>query len=80
MVCNSIAKGFLPASALRQEAMRRGLKSMAMCPLRAGGAVCAVLTLLAREADAFGEDELKLLRQLSAGLSAALARSQRAAV
>ena len=71
-ICNNIAKVFLPSSALRQEALRRGLRSMAMCPLHTGDAVTAVLTLLAREPDAFDHDEVKLLEQLAEDLSAAL--------
>ena len=71
-ICNNVSRAYLPSSALRQEALKRGLRSLAICPLRMGDAVCAVLTLLAREVDAFDDDEVALLKQLSADLSVAL--------
>jgi GAF domain-containing protein len=79
IACNNIAKVFLPSSPVRQQAMRRALKSMAICPLHTGEAVTAVLTVLAREADAFDQDEVRLLEQLAADLSSALTGLERAA-
>jgi diguanylate cyclase (GGDEF)-like protein/PAS domain S-box-containing protein len=57
----------------REDALNRGIRSVVVLPLRAGAAVIGAFTLLATEADAFADDELELLMQLTHDVSFALA-------
>ncbi|MBI3067868.1 MAG: EAL domain-containing protein [Betaproteobacteria bacterium] len=59
-------------TAERREATRRGYRSLVALPLLVEGAVFGTLTLYAKEANFFDEDELKLLRELAGDISFAL--------
>ena len=56
----------------RAEAIRRGYRSIIALPLLAEGSLVGNLSLFAREADFFNEDELKLLTDLAGDVSFAL--------
>jgi len=56
----------------RQEAVRRGYRSLVVLPLLLEDAVAGVLTLYAKEPDFFNPDELKLLDELAGDISFAL--------
>jgi PAS domain S-box-containing protein len=53
----------------REEALRRGYVSCTALPLRDGDRVMGVLTIYASEADAFDEEEVKLLMELADDLT-----------
>ena len=68
------------AAPWRDEALKRGYRSSIALPLKDGDRVFAALTLYASERDAFDDDEVALLVQLSADLAfAALAAGRRRA-
>jgi diguanylate cyclase (GGDEF)-like protein/PAS domain S-box-containing protein len=56
----------------RQEALRRGYRSLIVLPLLVDGAVVGNLSLFAKEANFFTDEELKLLNELAADISFAL--------
>jgi diguanylate cyclase (GGDEF)-like protein len=56
----------------RQEAVRRGYRSVIVLPLVVEGAVAGILSLLAREAEFFTEEEIRLLTDLAANVAFAL--------
>lgn len=56
----------------RREALRRGYRSIVALPLMPGNRPVGVMTLLAREADFFNDEELRLLRELGGDISFAL--------
>ena len=72
VVCDPRADASLPAPR-REDAVKRGIRSAVTLPLRAGAEVIGAFTLLATEADAFADDELELLMQLTHDVSFALA-------
>jgi diguanylate cyclase (GGDEF)-like protein/PAS domain S-box-containing protein len=57
----------------RQEAIRRGYRSMIGLPLTVEGAVVATFSLFAKEANFFDAEEVNLLAELAGNLSFALA-------
>jgi diguanylate cyclase (GGDEF)-like protein/PAS domain S-box-containing protein len=61
-----------PGGARRQEAVRRGYRSVVTLPLLVEGAVVGNMSLFAREADFFDDEELKLLNELADDISFAL--------
>jgi PAS domain S-box-containing protein len=70
------ARDFLADPSLapwRDAARRRGYRSVAAFPLEVGGAVAAVLSLYAGEADAFDGEELEFLVRLAGDVSHGLA-------
>ncbi len=70
-VCNDFAHD--PRMAAWQgAALQRGYGSIASFPIRAEGEVCAVLVLLAGEAEFFQEEEIQLLLAVAEDLSYAL--------
>jgi diguanylate cyclase (GGDEF)-like protein/PAS domain S-box-containing protein len=71
-ICNDLAARGKRMSPRRQEAVRRGYRSVVALPLVTGGCVAGTICLYAREADSFNKDELKLLMQLAADVSFAL--------
>ncbi|WP_395730461.1 PAS domain S-box protein [Prosthecobacter sp.] len=58
--------------AWRDEALKRGYRSSASFPLRAGGEVCGVFTLYSGEAGFFNEEETLLLDELAMDIGFAL--------
>ena len=56
----------------RKEALRLGYRSLVVLPLRVEGRVVATLSLFAREAGFFTEEELRLLNELAEDVSFAL--------
>jgi diguanylate cyclase (GGDEF)-like protein/PAS domain S-box-containing protein len=70
-ICNDIR---LPGVMLRarEEAIRRGFKSVIVLPLLVDQRVTGMLCLFARETNSFASDELKLLVQLAADVAFAL--------
>jgi diguanylate cyclase (GGDEF)-like protein/PAS domain S-box-containing protein len=56
----------------RKEAVRRGYRSLIVLPLLVEGAVVGNLSLFAKEANFFTDEELKLLNELAADISFAL--------
>jgi len=61
-----------PRVRLKQEALQRGFRSLAMLPLLVGGEVTGVLALYAGEAGFFDEEEMKLLRELAGDIAFAM--------
>lgn len=57
---------------IRESALEKGLRSLAVLPLSVGSRVIGVLTLCAREQGFFDREELKLLSELVADISFAL--------
>lgn len=70
-ICNDIDAPGVVVQA-REEARRRGYKSVIVLPLLVGDRVTGMLCLFAREKNSFASDELKLLVQLSADVAFAL--------
>jgi diguanylate cyclase (GGDEF)-like protein len=56
----------------REEALKRGYRSLMVLPLIVEGEVVAILALFARELDFFTKDEVKLLTELAGDISFAL--------
>ncbi|MBI3585958.1 MAG: PAS domain S-box protein [Ignavibacteriales bacterium] len=56
----------------RDKALRRGFRSCAALPLIVSGRIYGVLTIYAPEPNAFDEDEIKLLHELSSDISFAI--------
>jgi len=71
-LCNDMATEPDVGSEQRREALRLGYRSAIALPLFEGGAVTGALTLYAKEADYFTEDEVKLLVELADDVSFAL--------
>ena len=69
---NDLAQEPGPGSTRRREALRRGYRSAIVLPLLVGDAVVGHMSLIAREANFFNDDEIKLLDQLAADISFAL--------
>jgi len=61
------------AAPWRDEALKRGLRSFASFPLYIDGEVVGAFTLMARQEDAFDDDELELLDEVAADLSFGIA-------
>lgn len=66
--CNDIETA-LPVSAVREEALKRGYRSVIALPLIVARAVAGVIVLYAQEADFFDADELKLLNELAGDIA-----------
>jgi diguanylate cyclase (GGDEF)-like protein/PAS domain S-box-containing protein len=61
-----------PRTLLREEAMLRGIRSMAVLPLMSAGKPAGVLALYANELGFFDEKEMKLLTQLAGNIAFAI--------
>jgi PAS domain S-box-containing protein/diguanylate cyclase (GGDEF)-like protein len=61
-----------PAVANRVELLRRGFRSMVALPFIVDGGRVGVLTLCSRDSDLVGDEELRLLREITANVSFAL--------
>jgi diguanylate cyclase (GGDEF)-like protein/PAS domain S-box-containing protein len=61
-----------PRTILREEAARRGIRSMAVLPLMNSGAVAGVLALYANDIGFFDEEEMKLLTELAGNIAFAI--------
>ena len=61
-----------PPVAVREELLRAGLRSLVVLPLIVEGAPVAALMLASREAQVVGDEELRLLQDVTANLSFAL--------
>jgi len=70
-VCTDLANS-QPPVALRDELLQRGLRSMVALPFIVDGARVAALSLLSRETDLLGDEELGLLQEIRANISFAL--------
>ncbi|PKO84178.1 MAG: hypothetical protein CVU17_03135 [Betaproteobacteria bacterium HGW-Betaproteobacteria-11] len=71
VVCNDIATD--PQMARwREEALRRGYRSLVVFPLEVGGNVTGLLLLYASEKDFFDTEEMKLLAEVAGDISFAL--------
>ena len=75
-ICNDLQSTHLRVR-LREELLKRGYRSMAVLPLGSSG---RRLILVREEACAFDEQELRLLQDIAAGFSLALARNSEAAI
>jgi diguanylate cyclase (GGDEF)-like protein/PAS domain S-box-containing protein len=69
---NDLVQEASAAGPRRRVAIRRGYRSAIVLPLFIGETVVGFLSLIAREAEFFNDDELKLLNQLAADISFAL--------
>lgn len=69
---NDITRNPGVGSSRRQEALRRGYRSVMAMPLLVENEVVAVMALFAEERDFFNDEELKLLNELAGDLSFAL--------
>ena len=69
---NDITAERSPGGARRQEAIRRGYRSLISLPLLVEGEVAGSLSLFAKEPDFFDEQEIKLLNELADDISFAL--------
>ncbi len=77
VVCNDIDTD--PRMARwREEAMRRGYRSLAVFPLQTGTATVGLLLLYAPEKDSFDSEEMRLLGELAADISFALDHIEKA--
>jgi PAS domain S-box-containing protein len=70
-VCNDLESASA-AAAWGNEALRRGLRSIAAFPLKIGNEVVAVFNLYSSERDFFDAEELRLLDELAADIGLAL--------
>ena len=61
-----------PRVRLKQEALQRGFRSLAMLPLVVGGEVAGVLALYAGEVGFFDDEEIKLLLELAGDIAFAM--------
>ncbi len=77
VVSNDLAAEPGVGSPKRAEAMRRGYRSLIGLPLFVEDVVWGTLTLYAREANFFTDDEVKLLTELAADISFALDHLQK---
>ncbi|HEX2829184.1 MAG TPA: EAL domain-containing protein [Burkholderiales bacterium] len=68
-VCNDITVALEMPSARRQEAVRRGYRSMLVLPLTVSGRIAAAFCLYSKERNAFSAEEVKLLIQLASDVS-----------
>jgi GAF domain len=75
-ICNDLQNTQLRVR-LREELLKRGYRSLAVLPLGSSG---RRLILAREETCAFDEQELRLLQDMAAGFSLALARNTEAAV
>jgi diguanylate cyclase (GGDEF)-like protein/PAS domain S-box-containing protein len=71
-ICNDLIGHLEHTSSRREEAVRRGYRSLIALPLIIGGCVAGTFCLYAKEPNSFNKDELKLLMQLAADVSFAL--------
>jgi diguanylate cyclase (GGDEF)-like protein/PAS domain S-box-containing protein len=69
---NDIAKRVGIGGGAREEAIRRGYRSVVALPLLAQGAVLGALALFATEADFFDAEELRLLTELAGNIAFAI--------
>ena len=69
---NDITRNPGVGSSRRQEALRRGYRSVMAMPLLVDNEVVAIMALFAEERDFFNDEELKLLRELAGDLAFAL--------
>jgi diguanylate cyclase (GGDEF)-like protein/PAS domain S-box-containing protein len=69
---NDIVADADPGDERRQEAVRRGYRSVIVLPLQIEGAVVATLSMFAKEANFFDQEELKLLTELAGHISFAM--------
>jgi diguanylate cyclase (GGDEF)-like protein len=69
---NDITAEQSPGGARRQEAVRRGYRSLMSLPLLVGDAVVGCLSLFAKEPNFFDDEEIKLLTELAGDISFAL--------
>jgi PAS domain S-box-containing protein/diguanylate cyclase (GGDEF)-like protein len=76
VICNDIATD-ASVGDLRDELLRRGHRSLGCFPLMMAGRPAAVIALFAGEPDAFDEEELRLLSELSGDISFALDHIER---
>ncbi len=70
-LCADLAQSEPPV-ALREKLLRAGLRSLVVLPLIVEGAPVAALMLASREAHVVGDEELRLLQDVTANLSFAL--------
>jgi len=70
-VCANLANSE-PAVAVREELLKRGLRSMVALPFVVDGARVGALSLISRETDLLRDEELALLQEVTANLSFAL--------
>ncbi len=75
-VCTDLTKSEPPV-ANRQELLKKGYRSMVALPFIVDGARVGVLTLCSCEVDLVREEELRLLREMTANLSFALQYRQK---
>ncbi|MFL6624381.1 MAG: EAL domain-containing protein [Sulfurifustis sp.] len=66
--CNDI-EAAVPVSPVREEALKRGYRSVIALPLIVARAVAGVIVLYAREVGFFDADELKLLNELAGDIA-----------
>ncbi|MBI3042509.1 MAG: EAL domain-containing protein [Betaproteobacteria bacterium] len=72
IISNDITAERTPGGVRRQEAIRRGYRSLISLPLLVEDAVVGAMSLFAKERDFFDEDEIALLDEVAADVSFAL--------